>query len=121
MFEKYLYSKQYEYIRQYKDKNRYPFLCDFYIPYYDLYIEIQGFWTHGKHPFDKNNSEDINLLNYWHTKNTPQYNKAIYNWSQRDVLKRNVAKEHNLNYLEIFSDKIDVVIKEFNEYLKRVG
>ena len=120
LFEKYLHSKQYEYIRQYKDENRYPFLCDFYIPKYDLFIEIQGNWTHGKHPFNNTNKKDIEILNIWKSKNTTYYEKAIYDWTQRDVLKRNIAKENNLNYLEIFSYKIDVVIKEFNEYLKRV-
>ena len=27
---------------------KYPFECDFYIPELDLYIEYQGFWSHGK-------------------------------------------------------------------------
>ena len=32
--------------RQYKSE-QYPFACDFYIPSIDLYIEYQGFYTHG--------------------------------------------------------------------------
>ena len=39
--------------------NRYPFLCDFYIEKLDLFIEYNGHWTHGSHPFDINNKNDI--------------------------------------------------------------
>ena len=34
-------------VRQYKDKNRYPYFCDFYIPELDYFIELQGYYTHG--------------------------------------------------------------------------
>lgn len=34
--------------RQYKDKNKYPYNCDFYIPNLDYFIELQGYYTHGK-------------------------------------------------------------------------
>ena len=43
----------------------YPFKCDFYIIDYDLYIEIQGTWMHGKHPYNKNNENDALLLQKW--------------------------------------------------------
>ena len=43
----------------------YPFSCDFYIPCLDLYIEFQGIWTHGKHPFNSNDQEDIKKLESW--------------------------------------------------------
>ena len=49
-------------IRQYKD-SRYPYNCDFYIPCLDLFIEFQGYWTHGEHPFNPNDINDINRLN----------------------------------------------------------
>lgn len=38
------------------------------------------------------------------------YENAINVWTQRDVRKRNVAKENNLNWLEFFS------LKEFNNW-----
>ena len=50
-------------IKQYYDKDRYPFKCDFYIISEDKFIELNKFFTHGPHPFDKENSEDIALLN----------------------------------------------------------
>lgn len=40
--------------RNYKNES-YPFLCDFYIPEKDLYIECNYHWTHGGHPFNNNN------------------------------------------------------------------
>lgn len=48
-------------IRQYRDENRYPFNCDFYIPNEDLFIEFNGYWTHGSHLYN-NLSIDDNLI-----------------------------------------------------------
>ena len=96
-------------LRQYRSK-LYPFACDFYLVDYDLYIEIQGTWTHGGHPFDENNPEDIKKLNKWKSKNTKFYNSAIKAWTQRDVKKRNIAKENGINYLEIFSIDLSEVV-----------
>ena len=109
------YSNDFEY--QYKT-NLYPFHCDFYINSLDLYIEIQGTWVHGFHPFNENNVEDLKRLEFMKSKNSPFYNTAIYVWTIGDVKKRNIAKANNLNYLEIFSNKIDVCIQELNNYIK---
>lgn len=87
---------------QYKSK-QYPFRCDFYIPSLNLYIEYQGTWTHGKHPFDKTNEEDIERLNIWKNKNTKFYKSAIEVWTIRDPLKRKTAKDNNLNWIEFFT------------------
>ena len=89
-------------IRQYKS-NAYPFLCDFYIPRLDLYIECNYSWTHGFHPYDKDNKEDQIKLNKWISKKTKYYDNAIKTWTIRDVNKRNIAKENKLNYKEFFS------------------
>lgn len=89
-------------IRQYKS-DKYPYNCDFYIPELDLYIEYNGSWTHGGHPFNENNKDDILLLEKWKNKNTDYYNNAIYTWTIRDINKRNIAKENNLNYIEFWN------------------
>ena len=115
-FDEFLKSLNIEYISQYKS-NVYPYMCDFYIPFLDLYIEIQGSWTHGGHPFDENNKDDLDKLNLWNHKNSKYYNNAIYTWTKRDIKKRNTAKENNLNYLEIFTDNLDECITVFEEYL----
>ena len=96
--------------RNYKSKE-YPFMCDFYIPSLDLYIECNYHWTHGGHPFNENSEQDVKLLNIWKDKNSKYYNGAIRTWTERDVNKRKTAKENNLNYIEFWD------IKELKEFL----
>lgn len=90
-------------IRQYKDE-RYPFYCDFYIPSEDLFIELNRFWTHGSHPFDSSNIDDIEKLHIWQelSKISDFYKNAIYVWTQLDVKKFKIAQENNLNYKVIY-------------------
>lgn len=83
----------------------YPFNCDFYIPEKDLYIEYQEHWTHGKHPFDKNNIEDLNILEKWKSLGThkEQYKHAVEIWSKRDPYKRGITKNNGIIILEFFT------------------
>ena len=110
----YLYLKEKFQIvkRQYFDKLRYPYNCDFYIPDLDLFIECNFHWTHGLHPFNVNSIEDINMLNKWRNKNTNYYNNAIKTWTKRDVEKRNKAIENKLNFKEFYN------FNEAKEYIK---
>lgn len=101
----YLKERYSDVIRQYNQDKRYPFLCDFYIPSLDLFIECQYGWQHGNHPFDNNNQDDLNRLEMMKSKNTRYYNNVIKNWIIRDVHKRNIAKENKLNYLEFWNIK----------------
>lgn len=119
-FEQYLIENNIHFISQYKS-DLYPYFCDFYIPLYNLYIEIQGHWTHGFHPFNSENQEDVEKLEYWKNKNTPFYNTAIQVWTIKDPEKRKTAKRNNLNYLEVFSHKVEDVIKEFNTYITSIN
>lgn len=107
-------------IRQY-NSIEYPFNCDFYIKSLNLYIELQGFWTHGNHPFNCDNMDDINRLNMLKEKqiDKPGYANAIEVWTIRDVNKRNTAKQNNLNYLEIFANKKEDMINIFEDYIKQ--
>lgn len=91
-------------IRQYYDKDRYPFSCDFYIPSEDLFIELNRFWHHGSHPFDKTSKDDIDLLEEWKSKasDNNQYAEAIKTWTIRDVKKIETARQNNLNYQLIY-------------------
>ena len=115
-------------IHQYRDKNRYPFNCDYYIPSLDLFIEYQGMQDHGGHPYDSTNQEDNNKVNKWKEMNEDlkqrtgktktRYDKMIYGWTIADPHKREVAKQNNLNYLEIWpnwtDEKILDEIKKFH-------
>lgn len=90
--------------RQYKCK-RYPFKCDFYIPSIDTFIEYNGIWTHGNHPYDSQNAEDIKRLEEMRAKaeNSEYYRSAINTWTIADPLKRNTAKTNNLKYIECWN------------------
>ena len=117
-----LEEQGYNFVYQYMSE-QYPFKCDFYLPDYDLYIEIQGNWTHGKHPFDKTNIDDINQLKLWNEKSKTSkfYKSAIDVWTNRDVHKRLKAKENNLNYLEVFSINLEDTIKIIKNKLNEMG
>ena len=97
--------------------DQYPYSCDFFIPGLDLYIEIQGSWTHGKHPFNPGDKKDNEKLNYWKSKDSEYYNNAIYTWTDLDVRKRVCARDNHLNYLEIFSNNIEDCITIFENYI----
>jgi len=99
----YLLKEKYpDVLTQYKSNN-YPFACDFYIPSLNLYIECNYHWTHGGHPYNINDIDDYNKLKLWESKNTKYYRNAIVTWTCRDVNKRNIAKQNNLNYKEFFT------------------
>ena len=106
-------SKYVDVIRQYNKDKRYPWCCDFYIPKLDLFIECNFHWTHGKHPYNENNKEDIQKLNEWKSKETKYYTNAIKTWTIYDVKKRNKAKEEKLNFLEFWT------LNEFKEYFTK--
>lgn len=127
-FYKLFTSKYNNVIRQYKSKD-YPFSCDFYIKDIDTYIEIQGSHYHHFHPFDKNNIDDIKELERLKTLsiNHPQYDNIIKVWTELDVNKRKIAKDNNLNYIELFPDdykdnkELYNIVKELktNNYFKK--
>ena len=131
-------KEKYPDILQYYRDNRYAslrtgyqFECDFYIPSLDLFIEYQGFPTHGTHPYNKNDENDKNELlelkkqiKYCNENNKSDsfYKAKIDAWTKGDVYKRNIAKWHNLNYIEFFEDyeklSEDLILNKVNEYIK---
>lgn len=109
-------------ITQYKSKE-YPYYCDFYIKSINLYIEIQGHWTHNDHPFDINNLNDQQIMNIWRTKSLSDkyYKNALNTWTIKDVEKRNTAIQNNLNYLGIFGKTdLNKYIDIFEDYIKNM-
>ena len=86
---------------QYKCEE-YPFMCDFYIPQQDLFLEINFHWTHGGCAFE--NTENCRQqLQHWHQKQGKFYENAINTWTIRDVQKRNFARNNKLNWIEFFN------------------
>lgn len=101
-------------IRQYRDNNRYPFDCDFYIKSLDLFIECNFHWTHGGKPYNPNDKECQEQLKIWEekAKTSKFYKNAIETWVIRDVKKLQIATENKLNYRVFYS--YQEVIEQFD-------
>lgn len=84
-------------IRQYRD-DRYPWSVDFYIRSRDLFIELNGTWTHGGRWYE-GSAADQRQIDRWTGKNTAYFDNALYNWTVRDVAKRDTAAASKLNYV----------------------
>ena len=88
--------------RQYKDKLRYPYNCDFYIPELDYFIELQGYYTHNTHPYNPNSISDQVLVERYKERYGPKC-QAITIWTLKDPEKRDCAKCNHLNFKEIWN------------------
>lgn len=111
-FTNWLNDNHIEFIRQYKT-DIYPYPCDFYFPDKDLYFEINGTWTHGKHRFDPTNEGDLEILNNWKNKNTRYYDIAIKVWTKTDPEKYEIAQKHKLNWVSVYSMDINEIINTY--------
>lgn len=98
----------------YKDKERYPFNCDFYIPSKDLFIEINFTFEHGGEPFDPNNIKHLKEVERCNLKKEEirfdgkkksRYGYKIKVWTILDIQKIKMAKQNNLNYLTFYNWK----------------
>ena len=99
-------------VHHYATDTRYPFESDFFVKSLDLFIECNFHWTHGGHWFDTNDDNDIQTINKWKEKDTDYYNTAISVWTDKDILKRDVAINNKLNFLAFFN------LSEFFEWIK---
>ena len=92
---------------QWRDKQRYPFSADIYIPSLDLFIEFNFMWTHGREPYNEHDTEHQKQLKIWIQKaeKSAFYKNAIYTWTDLDVRKRHYAEKHNLNWLCFYSEQ----------------
>ena len=88
---------------QYNNDERYPFKCDIYVSELDLFIELNIFWTHDDHWFDKSSLKDREQLEFWSDKKTEFYDTAIETWTKRDVKKRETARKNKLNYVTLWN------------------
>lgn len=86
-------------LTQHRGDARYPFACDFYVPSRDLFIELNGTWTHGSHWYDENSEADQATVRLWASRDTAFYRSAIQTWTVGDVRKRQAARDAQLNYV----------------------
>lgn len=96
-------------VRQYVSE-LYPFPCDFYIKSQRLYIEINFAPEYGCHPFNKEDKDDLELVEMWREKynntNSKRYLNMIYIFTERDPLKLKTFREHNLNFKIIYKNNL---------------
>lgn len=119
-------------ISQYKDeryknqRTNYKWNCDFYIKSLDLFIEVQRTKEHNNHPFNPNDQNDLNELallkqkeqEKLKEKNYTRYSSIIEGWTVIDPMKRQVAQENHLKYLELFDSKIS--FEEFKNLISNI-
>ena len=127
--EKQLYDlllKRFTIVEQQYSSEVYPYACDYYLPDYNTYIELQGFPSHGDHPFNPTDPADIEKLEQWKQKSAEinwkgerkaQYDNYIEVWTQSDPEKRECAKRNKLNFLEIFPQDFDYDLDAIMEYI----
>lgn len=86
--------------RQYFDKERYPYNCDFYIKSLDLFIECHYGWHHNGRHFDSNNQKDLDELKFLQekAKTSDNYKNKIYQWTKLDTEKLQVLSNNQLNH-----------------------
>lgn len=100
--------------------DRYPFRVDFYIIPYDIFIELNTYWTHGFHLFDETSEKDLHTIEEWKEKRKQfkEYVNAIKIWTEMDPMKVSIARNNNLNYLPIWDKKIPKIKQIISEYLE---
>ena len=96
---------------RYARDNGYMFRCDFYIVSQDLFIELNLHPTHGTHPFDENNIEDVILLDQLQSSDIAWDRNVAAVWGGLDVEKMKIAKKNKLNYKVVYN------INDFNPEL----
>jgi len=98
-------------IHHHKDEN-YPFVCDFFIPSTNTYIELNFTWMHGESPYI-GSPEQLDMIKSWSAKSKEinskgkektSYRDAIHIWTERDPMKISYAIKNNLDFL-CFYDK----------------
>lgn len=106
----------------YVDIDRYPFKCDFYVPSEDLFIEVHAGWRHNTIPFDPNNEQCLKELEIWKQKSVdhPNYLNAIYQWTELDVKKLNIAIKNNLNFVRLYPNNIYFINEKPRELLEHL-
>lgn len=93
-------------VRQYAS-DAYPHACDFYIRSRDMYIELNGTWTHGGRWY--NPGRDAGVVAGWRAKavENPYYASAVSTWTVADPTKRAAARMAGLNHVVFWGSSLD--------------
>ena len=123
-----------------KDPRYDKYECDIYVPEKDAFIECQFFKTHGKHPYDPTNKDDIEFAEKLKQDSFCHYDYKTF--TIRDPHKRKITKERNINFYEMWNvsasdyeklnkwiinlpnvtqEEIDKRIKDFEQHKKEAA
>ena len=100
--------------RQYYKDSRYPYFCDFYIKSKDLFIEYQGYFTHGAEPYD-----ELNPKHWEYVEFLDSTAKGSGTFTVSDPAKLARAKQTGINLLLIYPKYDAWLVK--NGILKNIG
>ena len=114
--------------------SRYPFHVDYYVKSRDLFIELNGHVAHNNHWFDPESDEDLMIVSEWKQKiqdfekskdHESAYRYYLKIWTERDLLKRSVARQNHLNYLVFWDGRhsgskkgIRARLSDFREWIE---
>jgi hypothetical protein len=99
------YITEYTDVRYKNPINGHLFRCDFYIPKYDIFIELNKHVSHCKVRYDPTNPKHIKLLTryqYKVDKGKTFYKRYIDTWTKEDVMKVEQARLNNLHYFDCY-------------------
>ena len=121
-FEDKLKEFNIEFIAQFKDE-KYSYYCDFFLPEYNCYIELNLYWLHKKHWFNKNDENDLKILEDIKNKaesssgeTSKFYKRCIEVWTEVDLEKREVARKNDLNYKVFWTqEEIEEFFEDFSK------
>ena len=85
--------------------DRYPWHVDIYISERDLFLEYNGFYSHGDCFCDRRKKKSKNLIELLSSNPTPKNIRALDTYTRLDPLKRKTAKKNNLNYVVLWNEQ----------------
>lgn len=101
--------------REYDSDIRYAHRCDFYVKPLDLFIELNIHPSHGDRPFDPMSQEDNAEYLRLRSSSDPWDNMVASVWGERDRVKVEDAVSSGINYLVVYKDSFDILIKNIAE------
>lgn len=98
--------------KQFKDKEKFPWNADFYIPSENMIIEYRSHWTHGRKKYNPNDPKHQEELDWLKSKHNEFYDRTIDTWTRLDPEKEKTALKNGFKYVVFYN------IDEFEKWLE---
>lgn len=98
--------------KQFKDKEKFPWNADFYIPSENMIIEYRSHWTHGRKKYDPKDPKHQEELDWLKSKHNEFYDRTIDTWTRLDPEKEETALKNGFKYVVFYN------IDEFEKWLE---